>query len=278
MIEPDGTLHRRNDPRSTDELVQLALNEPDDDAAWEPVVVLHFRATNEVLQKAELLCLSAETRERKLGVDILGQLGVPDRAFPDECFQVLTRSLRNETQPEVLEAIGVACGHLHDDRTVELLAPLRCHLSADVRLGVVNGISRQNSPMAIDFLIELSRDEDDEVRDWATFGLGSMIDTDTPEIREALVSRLEDRNDDARGEALVGLARRKDERVIEPLIRELTSENVGLLALEAAEEVASHRLLPSLLLLKEAWSEDQDRHTGRLDDALRSCSPMQGLT
>jgi hypothetical protein len=95
---------------------------------------------------------------------------------------------------------------------------------------------------------------------------------------EALVSRLVDSYDDARGEALVGLARRKDERVIEPLIKELTSENVGLLALEAAEDVASPRLLPSLLLLKEAWSEDRDRHTGRLDDALRSCSPMKGIS
>jgi hypothetical protein len=34
-------------------------------------------------------------------------------------------------------------------------------------------------------LIDLSRDEDDEVRDWATFQLGSQMDLDTAEVREA---------------------------------------------------------------------------------------------
>jgi hypothetical protein len=52
----------------------------------------------------------------------------------------------------------------------------------------------------------------------------------------------------------------------------LTSENVGLLALEAAEEAADFRLLPPLLLLKESWIDDKDRHTERLERALQSCS------
>jgi hypothetical protein len=63
---------RRDDPRSTDELIALALNEKDEDAAWDPVVVLHFRATPEVLSKAQTLCRSSVRRERELGADILG--------------------------------------------------------------------------------------------------------------------------------------------------------------------------------------------------------------
>jgi len=121
---------KRSDPRSTEQLIQLALSETNDDAAWEPVMVLHFRATSEVLETAKRLCIGAAPRERKLGADILGQLGVPDRAFPDECFHTLARMVTDETDSEVLESIGIAFGHLHDIRAVELLAPLRHHISA----------------------------------------------------------------------------------------------------------------------------------------------------
>jgi HEAT repeat protein len=56
-------------------------------------------------------------------------------------------------------------------------------------------------------LAKLTADEDEEVRDWATFGLGVLGDIDTVEIREALAARLSDANDDAREEAVVGLAK-----------------------------------------------------------------------
>ena len=88
-------------------------------------------ATSEVLETAKRLCIGAAPRERKLGADILGQLGVPDRAFPDECFHTLARMVTDETDSEVLESIGIAFGHLHDIRAVELLAPLRHHISAE---------------------------------------------------------------------------------------------------------------------------------------------------
>jgi HEAT repeat protein len=278
-LYPDFTMAKRDigpkkqdDARSTEDLIRLALTEPDEDAAWVPVTILHFRADEEVLEAARVLCLSPNAQERKLGVDILGQLGIPDRAFPEECFQILSKTLADEADPLVLEAIGIALGHLKDLRAPELLKPLSHHSSSDVRLGVVYGISGLESHNAIELLIELSRDQDNSVRDWATFGLGSMIEFDSSEVRAALLDRIADANDEARGEALLGLARRKDGRVIEPLIEELSSENVGLLALEAAEEAGDSRLLPSLLLLKEAWSDDKDRHTEQLQRALESCS------
>ena len=76
---------------------------------------------------------------------------------------------------------------------------------------------------SIDGLICLTMDSSVEVRDWATFGLGSMTEQDTPMLRQALLARLDDLDDIVRGEALVGLARRQDERVIEPLRRALES-------------------------------------------------------
>ena len=83
--------------------------------------------------------------------------------------------------------------------------------------------------MAIYGLIGLSADQDQDVRDWATFGIGSMIETDIPEIREALVARLTETDSEIRGEALVGLARRGDLRIVAPLLQELASISPGVL-------------------------------------------------
>jgi hypothetical protein len=88
-----------------------------------------------------------------------------------------------------------------------------------------------------------------------------------------LFARVTDPDDDTRGEALVGLAKRKDLRVLEPLTQELTSAEVGLLAIEAAELLADPRLASALLELQRSWAEDHDRHTGRLHQALLSCVP-----
>jgi len=59
------------------------------------------------------------------------------------------------------------------------------------------------------------------VRDWATFGLGSQIDRDDTQVRDALMARLEDPDEDTRVEALRGLAARGDERATPPLLVEL---------------------------------------------------------
>ena|SRR5438270_8722120 len=110
--------------------------------------------------------------------------------------------------------------------------------------------------------------EDEDVRNWATFGLGSQADIDTAEIRAALLERVTDSHNETRGEALVGLARRKDPRALEPIIQELRSEHIGILALEAAETLGDPRLLPALLRLEHDWQRDEDDHVKTLRDAL----------
>jgi len=268
----ESVQQRHHDPRSTGELVRLALNEEDEQAAWEPVVVLHYRATPEVLAAAERLCFSYVSKERVLGANILGQLGVPERAFPEDCFRILCEMLGREQDPLVMEAIGVAFSHLHDKRAIPLLAPFSKHPDKEARFGVVQGLSKHPDATAIATLIELTKDEDEDVRNWATFGLGTLVDSDTAELRAALLERVIDPHDETRGEALVGLARRKDPRVLGAIIQELSSEHVGLLALEAADKLGDSRLMPALLRLEHDWQTDQDNHVETLKDALRSCS------
>ena len=47
-------------------------------------------------------------------------------------------------------------------------------------------------------LIELSNDTQGDIRDWATFGIGTQTDLDNKQIRAALSARLNDRHRDAR--------------------------------------------------------------------------------
>lgn len=260
------------DPRPIDELIHLALTERDEDMAWEYVSALQLRGDGEVFRAADRLCTSDLPTERELGATIVGQLGIPERTFPSKSFLCLARMLQTETDPDTLQAIAVGFGHLNNPRCIELLAPLKNHPANIVRWGVAHGISRHNDPLAIQTLIELSSDEDEEIRDWATFGLGSLIGADTQEIRDALWARTSDPYEDARAEALTGLARRKDPRVAELLLQELDADQVDIMIIDAAEEFADPSLLPALMKLKVRWPLERVEEEQWLDKAIQSCS------
>jgi len=121
-------------------------------------------------------------------------------------------------------------------------------------------------------LLQALRDPRAGVRDWAAFGLGVQRDVDTPQMRDALYGLLSDPEEDTAGEAAVGLARRKDPRLLDPLQARLSGTDVGNLWVEAAAELGDRRLLPVLLQLKASgWQNDEPRPSV-LDDAIERCS------
>ncbi len=61
---------------------------------------------------------------------------------------------------------------------------------------------------------------------------------------------MNEKDDELRGEALLGLAVRKDSGVTTYIIKELERRNVGSLALEATKEVGNPKVLPALLHLR----------------------------
>ncbi len=266
-----STEQARNDPRSTEPLIEFALTEEDEDKIWEAISLLHFRGNREVFEAARKLCESNNANERRLGADILGQLGLPDRAFPDEAVAILLGLLEDEEEATVLNSVAVALGHMRSPLAVDPLSSLKNHPHEDVRDGVVFGLLTHKDMLAIETLIELSADEVEHVRDWATFGLGSMIETDTKEVRDALARRLNDEHDDTRFEALVGLARRNDEQVIGPLLEELSSDDVSLEALDIAAYGESPMICPALLALKARWEGRDDEYTKLLEHAISMC-------
>jgi HEAT repeat protein len=245
----------RPDERSIPELVAAALaGDEEDQKAWDAIMALQRRGDVPVFEAATKLLGSLSDKERGRGVEILAQLGTPNPSaeLRAKCSDAILAALAGEQSPSVLHSIGVALGHLGDARAVAALLPFIDHRDPLVRFGVVLGLSPHPASAAVEGLIQLSVDPDEDVRNWATFGLGTMMDVDTPALRDALVQRLGDPNAEIRGEALVGLAQRKDERVLEPLRRELVGESVGVLAVEAAGSLGDLSLLPLLLELRNS--------------------------
>jgi len=222
-------------------------------------------------EQSVILCQSKDSTKATLGADILGQLGTPDFPFHKESVPVLLKLIDNQPDESALQAATMALGRTGDSRAIEKLIELKNYSGEEVRFAVVHGLLTLEDEKSIQALIELSEDEDADVRNWATFGLGSQIEVDTKEIRDALFKRLDEDDDEIRGEALVGLSIRKDERVLDPLLKELASQWVGVLAVEAAGELGDQKLCKSLQDLEVWWDVDKDL----LKSAIAACCPKQ---
>jgi HEAT repeat protein len=193
-------------------------------------------------------------------------LGDKVNGHPECIPEVLPELLAmlDQSQPvEVLLAVIEALGHAWTESACLAVVPFAGHPDVSVRLAAVRSMpggieTIAGSTAVAATLIERFHDDDSEVRDWATFGLGSMLDIDSVEIRVALRGNLEDPDYDVQCEALVGLARRGDLSAVEPTIRMLAGESVGRLVVEAAGLLADPKLLPALKELGTWWDIDSD--------------------
>ncbi|AGC42905.1 hypothetical protein MYSTI_01572 [Myxococcus stipitatus DSM 14675] len=238
---------------STEALIQMALaGDEDDERAWEAIWALRRRGTREVLDAAIQLLGDSSAKARGRGADVLGQLGAGRPVFSAERGDALLDLLRREKEPKVLLSAGVALGHLVEPRALTELIGLASHPSAEARCGAVHGLAVLDAPEAVEALIQLSTDEDRDVRDWATFGLGSLREeSDTPRLRDALAARLGDVDPEIASEALVGLATRQDPRAVEPVRAALSGHSVTVYALEAAAALGDPDFYPLLLAIRD---------------------------
>jgi hypothetical protein len=193
--------HPQDDQRPIDELIATALSGPDDEVYWDAIHALQYRGSRdpearEVLDLAIGLCRSDCVVERVPGANILGQLFLPNHSHPEECLQTLLESLDVETEDAAIHAMIVALSQLGEPATIKPAARFRHHTDRDIHHAVVLAMSGHEDPAALEVLIELSGDPEPHVRDWACFSLGTMVEIDTPGLRDALALRLEDPDDD----------------------------------------------------------------------------------
>lgn len=265
----------KKDRRSTSRLVQIAISRFETKKAWDAIWVLRHRATREVFKAAKKLCNSRIAKEREVGVNILAQIGGGKPVFLHQSVSLLIERLQDRSV-HVVSAAGVGLGHRDDPRAIPHLIALKNHPNSGVRYGVASGLAKQETPKAIAALIELSCDKDRDVRDYATFGLGELMDRNTKAIRDALFARLKERDAEIRGQALVGLAKRKDPRVLKPLQKELIRRFQGTWSLEAAELVCNPSIYPLLVKMRKHWGfPDGHRFTTHLNEAIAACKPVK---
>jgi len=198
---------RLDDPRSTDELIDLALRSSaldEGDGYMEALQILQIRGTREVLDAARALCASPVVDERKLGVSILGRLGdtapmlrvarrlrmsgeekyreyadelassVPGAKditpYPKESLATLLPMLETEQDIDTLRDVLCSIAEYGDyhPSIIPRIAEMRTHPCPEVRFTVTTRLAiHMDHPVACRTLAELANDEDDTVRDLA---------------------------------------------------------------------------------------------------------------
>jgi HEAT repeat protein len=240
----------------------------------ESLSLVHYRGGEEEFLLGVKYIQSKDFIDRIVGADILGQLGWTDQTFLEESVDLLIPMLSDE-EASVVHAASCALGHRSHPKALPHIIKLATSEVGLIRLGVAQALLGVDSDDAINTLIGFTKDVDIDVRNWAMFGLGTQIETDTDAVRNALFSGASDEDFEIRGEAFVGLAVRKDSRVIDLLLKEWEDfSGVSILSLEAAEKIASPRLYSRLSTFVQILDcEDDTMFETQLYNALEACKP-----
>ena len=206
---------------STDELFKLAKDDEHPRKADRAVWALRKRATKEVFDRARLLCASKKLKEKILGVNILAQLGIPDRASAGPSGKIVANMMSDCRSDILFQSLCYAACHLRAKQCIPHVVKHVKNPNRHIRYAVANALLAQSSQKAIEALIVLSRDRSPRIREFACWELGSVLKIDTPNIRAALLARIRDINYETRMEAQFGLASRHDMAVLDAIKAEL---------------------------------------------------------
>jgi HEAT repeat protein len=266
----------------TDEkLFHRLLNNRSKRTYWDNIRALRQRPTKEVFHRSIELTKSADPKAREIGIDVLAQLGTTPRPFCTESNKRFFEILDTGKDPQIFMSLLYAIGH-NNERLTKMQIDKLCELgdtnNSLIKEGLVSSLLGIDHPRAIDTLIKLSSDKLDHIRDWATFGIGSQVERNNKKIREALWARVNDKHQDTKYEAIVGLAARKDTRVKEIIKRELLLEEYGTLLFEAIIAVGGKAFLPILRRhsKKERTNKDANPYwVGKLKDCINELVSCQ---
>lgn len=264
---------------SVKSFVGMALQNWGSDESWKAISELQMCGSPEALILATRLAESRNYRKRALGLYMASQLRRRQKRCSlwkhRVCVGGDARNAFDWICSEVLFAAISGVGHRPHPLALPELIKFASHPDQKIRFEVAVALGHYSEPDSIDALLRLAKDDSDAVRDWATFGIGSMLEVDNSKVRDLLWANLQDNDEGVRGEALVGLAVRKDERII-PILLELLDTNCRVFELTASESLASPLLLEHLNWIKDLVANENGIGSywyGRLLDAIDACSP-----
>lgn len=272
-------------------LIALARAADDEgDSHWTYVAELHRRGDAETFEAADALTRDEDPEERVLGADVLAQIGYqhpreePYTGIRRLAVVRLHELLTGDDDLDVVEAAIAGLGRQSARDALHDVVTFAMHPDPELRGAVARAfpgltgwgedlaeLGVDDARLAIGTLVALSGDEDGDVRNWALFALARQYEIDTPELRDLFVQHLDDAHEEAREEAMAGLARRRDGRAFDAVLAALDPEVATRVAIEAAAQLGDERLLESLEeLVQLGWDDDET-----LQDAIRACDPEQ---
>lgn len=227
------------------------------------------------LEQVILWTQDSRPRMREMACYILRLTRVDD---PKDIFRMLYPegstllvALLEDPEEGVRASAAAALGFHTNTATIPALLRLVSDPSEEVRFNIAVALgsftswegeeSRCQSEVEA-ALLHLMDDEDEEVRDWATFGIHQGRHN-TPAAQARLWKALDDSNPDVRGEAAEGLAL-FGERSFLPRLETLLREDKELSPcyFSAAEILGDPALLPAVLAAAERWQvEEGETHS-----------------
>jgi hypothetical protein len=258
---------------TTEKLFSRLLHNKTKKNEWSYIGELFRRPTEDVFQKCVQLTQSLEINERIIGVNVLSQLGSDKCPFQKETVKLLFGMLEKEVNPKIIAFILFAIGHNNEKLTMPHISQIdkfKESKNSDIRFSLVMALLRCKHKGALNILIFLSEDTHSKVRDWATFSIGNISDSNDPKLIEALWKRVNDKDEDTRFEAITGLAKRKQIEIKKNIKQELETGKYGSLLFEAIAELGDTDFLPQLQTLLVDCKNDETVDSGWLSH-LENC-------
>lgn len=220
----DQDKKRRNHLKglSLKSLIGMDLQGDYDDLDWCPAAEIRSRGNPETITCMKKLFKSRNWKKRSLAMYVMGQLYYIDnhnrknhiRYGIEDSKEMLVAGLA-DPNPCV---IAVALSGLSHTPVPEALPTMLTfvdhpHVWCRQKLAVALSHFIDEGPHVTNALLKLATDDFEETRDWATCDL-QYSQVDTPEVRECLWRNAHDEDSLVVDEAMHGLARRKDKRVV----------------------------------------------------------------
>lgn len=225
------------------QLILKAYNEGNDDIYMDYIAILRERGDDEVFQLTKKLVYSKDSVYKEIAASILSQFGYKTKLYKGESIHLLAKLLNDKNEDVITNAI-YAFGHRKCTRYANKLTSFVTSKSLQIKEALAFTLGGYENPKCIDALITLMQDDNFNVRNWATFSLAQITQSNTQTIRDALFKKLSDKELEVRGEALLGLALRKDDRAVDAIIEDLQKPFYGSWIFTAITEMPNKRYLP----------------------------------
>lgn len=242
-------------------LIKKAKKTNSEKKYWRIINILRKRGTPTFYKTCVHLVYSKNIKERLIGINILAQLsnGSTIRPYGKQIVKLFFKQLKTETKGNNIMSLLYGIGHNSEHvekRKIKQIIPFKDHPKSWVREGITSALGSLESKPSIHALIQLSKDKHDFIRDWATFGLANY-ETDNAQIRSALWERLSDKHKDTRSEAIYGLAKRKDKRILKVLKKELKDADFGVQTFDSILEYQSPIFVSKLETVYRKYKDDK---------------------